>query len=146
MDPLKLKKNYRYLIGIDTGTKTGICVYGTIDKRIRHISTCKIHEAMKSVEYWEESNPGEVFVRVEDARKATYGRQDDFHKAQGAGSVKRDAKIWEDFLESLKIDFEMVRPNNKITKLNNETFKKITGYCERVSEHAMDAAMLVYGY
>lgn len=140
------EKKYKYLIGIDCGVQTGFCVYSKWDKRIRKIDTLKIHVAMLAVRNWHSQYPGEVLVRVEDARQATFGRQLDFHKAQGAGSVKRDAKIWEDYLEDLGVDYEMVRPNKKTTKWTAETFKKVTGHSEGGSEHARDSAMLVYGF
>lgn len=101
---------------------------------------------METVKYWHSTNPGQVKVRVEDARKAKFNRQQEMYKAQGAGSVMRDAKIWEDFLADLQIDYEMVRPKKDLTKWNSETFKNITGYAGASSEHARDAALLVYGF
>lgn len=138
-------KTYKYYIGIDVGVQTGFCVYCKFDKSIRQLATVKIHVAMKAVEYWKNAAPGEVFIRVEDPRKATYGRQNDIHKAQGAGSVKRDAKIWEDFLTDLEMDFEMCRPRKDLTKWSVEKFKMITKYNGATSEHSRDAATLVYG-
>lgn len=137
---------YKWLIGIDCGVKTGFCVYSKWDKRIRKIDTVKIHVAMEAVKNWHQQNPGEVLVRVEDARQATFGRQLDFNKAQGAGSIKRDAKIWEDYLEDIGVDYEMVRPNKKTTKWTAEAFKKVTGHSESGNEHARDAAMIVFGF
>lgn len=137
-------KQYKYYIGIDCGVQTGICVWSKEDKKIRHIATVKIHEAMEGVKFWHQSNPGQVFVRVEDARKVIF--KTDLVKAQGAGSVKRDAIIWEDYLEWLKIDFEMVRPKKQITKLSAAAFKQITKYDGSTSSHARDAGMLVYGF
>ncbi len=67
-------------------------------------------------------------------------------KQQGAGSVKRDCKIWEDFLTDLDIPFEMVAPRKGMTKYSAAAFKKLTGYEGKTSEHARDAAMLVFGF
>lgn len=137
-------KKYKYLIGIDPGVCTGMTVYSRWDKRIRHIATIKIHAAMKAVEYWNETYPKEIFVRVEDARQRKWFGKTDRELLQGAGSIKRDCKIWEDYLVSIGVDFEMVPPKNNKTKLNAEVFKKITGLVDKTTEHSRDSAMLVY--
>ena len=67
-------------------------------------------------------------------------------KQQGAGSIKRDAKIWEDYLTRLRIDFKLVNPTSRKTKITSEYFKKISKFEGRTSNHARDAAMLVLGY
>lgn len=139
-------KKYDYLIGIDCGVNTGFAIWNREGKKFFGIHTHPIHKAMERVRLWHEGEPGKVFVRVEDARLAKYGRENDFHKIKGAGSVMRDAKIWEDFLSDLKIDFQMVRPNKSLTKLDAKTFKNLTGYTETTSVHARDAAMLVFGF
>ena len=100
---------------------------------------------MESILFWDSVNHGELFVFIEDPRKAVYKRQDDIHKAQGAGSVKRDATIWEDFLTDKRIPFAMVRPVKEMTKWSDAYFRKVTGYTGQTSVHARDAAMLVYG-
>ena len=141
----EVMNKYKYHIGIDTGVQTGICVWSRFDKRIRHLATVKIHEAMLAVKTWHEQNAGQVKVRVEDARKRKWFGDAGRSQLQGAGSIKRDAKIWEDFLTDLGVEFEMVAPKNNRTKLNAETFKRMTGYAGGSSEHARDAAMLVYG-
>jgi hypothetical protein len=140
-------KKYVYYIGIDPGVHTGFAVWDKINEKLQQVLTLKIHQAMLVIKHdycdsliWENT-----FVRVEDPRMATYLRGDDMQKAQGAGSVKRDASIWEDFLTDLGIPFEMVRPNKRSTKLNGSTFKRITGFSDKTSVHGRDAAMLVYG-
>lgn len=143
-------KIYKYYIGIDCGVNTGICVWSREDKRIRHIATVRIHEAMEGVKFWHKTNPGGVFVRVEDARKRKWIPKQKDEKAErgrreGAGSVKRDALIWEDFLESLNVPFEMVAPKNNKTKVEADFFKKLTHYNGSTSTHARDAGMLVVG-
>lgn len=109
------------------------------------MATVKIHVAMAAVKTWHETNATEVMVRVEDARKRKWFGDAGRSQLQGAGSIKRDAKIWEDFLTDLGVEFEMVAPKNNRTKLNAEMFKRMTGYMGASSEHARDAAMLVFG-
>jgi hypothetical protein len=137
---------HNYIVGIDPGVNTGIAVWVKSDKKIAVVATMMIHEAMILVRAEVIAFGKRVFIRVEDPRQAIYGRRHDQHKLKGAGSVMRDAKIWEDFLISLKVDFEMVRPQKAITKFSALKFKVVTGYEGATSEHARDAAMLVYGY
>lgn len=148
---MEAKKQYKYLIGIDCGVNTGICVWVKDDKIISHIATVRIHQAMEGIKVWHSTNPGQVFVRVEDARKRTWipwqkNEKAERGKREGAGSVKRDAIIWEDFLTDLGVDFEMVAPKNNKTKVTAEYFKNLTKYSGSTSEHARDAAMLVIGF
>lgn len=142
-------KKYRYYIGIDTGVNTGICVWDAGTKLIRYIETISIHKAMNEIKSFANCD-GSLFVRVEDARLRKWipkmlTERRERGRNQGAGSVMRDAKIWEDFLTDLGVDFEMVAPKNNKTKLNAEAFRKMTGYQGKTTEHARDSAMLVYG-
>ena len=138
--------NVDILIGIDTGVNTGFAEYYASDGLL--ICDCKkIHKALFRVLELAQDN-AKIHVVVEDARLARFWKNKDYARAQGAGSVKRDAKIWEEFLADLGKDyavtFELRRPNKALTKLSAEAFKKITGYKKRVNEHARDAAMLIY--
>src|SRR4051794_22670645 len=113
-----MNKQYRYLIGIDTGTTTGIAVWDKAQKKLTGVEALKIHEAIVRVQILAQDNPGQVFVRVEDARKRQWFGKSDREKLQGAGSIKRDAVIWEDFLKDLQISFELVAPKNNKTKVS----------------------------
>lgn len=139
------RSQYLFFIGIDTGVQTGLCIWDRRNKKILKLETTMIHRAMDSVISLQKTSFGKVMVRVEDARMATFKRDDDKHKTKGAGSVMRDAKVWEDFLTDMEIPFELVRPNNKMTKMNAETFRQRTGWKEKTSSHARDACWLVYG-
>lgn len=138
-------KKHRYHIGIDTGDNTGLCIWDAIEKKIVCLETWPIHKAMEAVrQYAEYGRYGSVTVRVEDARQRKWFGNTGREKLQGVGSVKRDASIWEDFLKDLGIDFEMVAPKNNMTKTTADYFKRVTGYTGRTSQHARDAAMLVF--
>ena len=63
----------------------------------------------------------------------------------GAGSVRRDCEIWEEFCNHYKIPFDAVPPRKGLTKWDADTFAKVTGYKGRTSNHARDAALLVFG-
>jgi hypothetical protein len=137
------------LIGIDTGVHTGLAFYDTDLKALKYVKEYKIHRAMDLVKrLWDSGE--DIKVRFEDARKRTWfghhTAKEDRARLQGAGSVKRDCQIWEDYLTDLGIPFEMVAPKNNATKLTAEQFRRITGYEGKTNEHGRDAAMLVYGY
>ena len=134
---------YRYYIGIDCGVNTGISLYDREHKKLLIVDTESIHTVLNYVHAAYRNYKNEILVVVEDARQVRFNT--DKMKAQGAGSVKRDAKIWADFLEDYKIPHLMVRPKKAITKLSAERFKEITGWSERTNEHGRDAAMLVWG-
>lgn len=137
-------KKYQYYIGIDTGVNTGFAVWDTELQKYQNIYTLKIDEAMEMINVYK-YNHVSIFVRFEDARLRKWFADSGREKLQGAGSVKRDAKIWEDFLTRKQIHFESVPPRKNKTKLSAKEFKNITKYEGRTTEHGRDAAMLVFG-
>lgn len=144
-------KKYDLYIGIDTGIATGFATWDRPGRRLTFVGAVKIHVAMDFIREAQLLQPAKIFVRVEDARKRkwipSYGSESrERGRREGAGYVKRDAIIWEDFLTSLGIDFEMVAPRNNKTKLTAAAFQKITGWRPITNGHGRDAAMLVYGY
>ena len=135
-------------IGIDTGVHTGFAMIAGPE---RIAETLPIHSALDRVK--ELSNGVDpIHVRVEDARLRKWFGRNSNAKSQGAGSIKRDAKIWNDFLTELAADtlglvtFQMVHPIKGATKMNSEIFKQITGIETRTSEHARDAFMLIHNF
>lgn len=134
------------LIGIDPGVKTGFAQ--KIDGVMREVKTYNIIEAMnqlKSVITQAKQEHKRLKVYIEDARKRKWVKKSVGKEVlQGVGSVKRDCAIWQEFCEHHAVDFDLVPPKNNTTKLNAEQFKKITGWVGRTSEHARDAAMLIY--
>ena len=143
---METKKQYRYAIGIDTGVHTGFALWDIQEQRLITCETMQIDEAMESVMFIFASHKN-IIVIIEDARLRKFFKGENMAaKQQGAGSIKRDAKIWEDYLTRLRIDFKLVNPTYRRTKLTDEYFKKISKYEGRTSNHARDAAMLVLGY
>jgi len=143
-------KQYDYAIGIDTGVNTAIAVWDIRRKLFIHVETTMIHRALLYI--WQfmqkcEQQSASFYVRVEDARQRNWFGPRSQYKLQGAGSVKRDSKIWEDFLRDYHISFEMVAPQRQqgLTKMSAAAFKQLTHYTGRTTEHSRDAAMLVFG-
>lgn len=132
-----------YYIGIDPGTHTGFAVWDTREKKLVEVETLMIHEAFKRV--FELIDRGEtICLRIEDARHTSRSGCDSKARMQGAGSIKRDCSIWEDFCDSYDIPYQFIRPG-KNTKMNPDYFKMLTKWTKRTSNHARDAAMLVFG-
>lgn len=134
-------------IGIDTGKHTGFAVWDSTCRKFLRIDTLAIHEAMLAVLDLLRDN--ELFVVFEDARQRKwYGN--DARKVQaklkGAGSIERDCTIWEDFLIDIGVRYRAVPPRKGLTKWDAESFSRMTGWKGRCSEHARDAALLVWGY
>ena len=139
-----------YAIGIDTGTHTGVAVWDCKKQEFVLIKTMPLHEALFLVqEYVTKAKRNDelhrLLVRVEDARQRKWFGQRSDAKLQGAGSVKRDSTIWDEYLKSTGVRYNMVSPADNSTKLNADQFKARTGYRGSTNEHNRDAAMLVYG-
>ncbi|MFQ5561204.1 MAG: hypothetical protein ACE5FU_11560 [Nitrospinota bacterium] len=144
------------LIGIDPGKKTGVAVRkGLNSNNFLDIKTMPIHFAMNLVQRYRcnavsltppsDKNKLNILVIVEDARQRRWFGNAGKEKLMGAGSIKRDCTIWEDFLKDMDIPHKMVKPSKGKTKISSNYFNLITGWQGRTSEHARDAAMLIHG-
>ena len=136
------------LAGIDTGVHTGVALWDTAQRKFLAIRTSGIIDAMDFV--WNTATSEGVTVFLEDARLRKWiPRESSLNqfkgRAMGAGSVKRDAAIWEEFLTKRGIPFHLVAPERNRTKLSAEAFAALTGWKNRTSSHGRDAAMLVFG-
>lgn len=142
-----------YFIGIDTGVRTGLALWDANDGRLVQLKTEGIVRAMGSVSAWldEAKEQGRDCVLVmEDARLRKWIPRErnlsEFKgRLMGAGSVKRDASIWEEFAEVVGAPIVKVQPREGMTKWNAQYFAFVTGYKGRCSNHARDAALLVWG-
>ena len=133
-------------IGIDPGTHTGVAVWDTREGKFLSLDTLLIHDALDLVRRYANINNRDMQVVFEDARQRKwFGKGDTSAKLQGAGSVKRDCSIWEDFCKDYGIPFQAKPPVKGATQVSAEYFKMISHYTGRTSEHSRDAAMLVIG-
>lgn len=136
------------VIGIDPGMHTGLAVWDTSSRQFLDIRCSGIVSAM---DYLDDLafNRGIGLVVFEDARQRTWiPREKDIAqvkgRAMGAGSVKRDCSIWQEWCEARSIQYIASRPKTGMTKLTDAYFRGITGYDRRTNEHGRDAAMLVF--
>ena len=135
----------KILIGIDPGVNTGFSV--SENGKLTRVESMRIDQALNEVDVYDclcRARGNSLIIYVEDARKRGCDPKTSAVKAQGAGSVKRDSKIWEDFLTGHGINFVLVPPQQNNTKLTADQFKKITKWQGRTNEHARDAAMLIF--
>ena len=136
-------------IGIDPGTHTGLAVWDSGQGKFLLLETLPIHKALDLISKWQqECKDRDVAMDVtfEDARQRTwFGKGNVSAKAQGAGSVKRDCSIWEDFCKDYGIPYWAKPPVKGATKVSADYFKMVSHWQGRTSEHSRDAAMLVIG-
>ena len=137
------------IVGIDPGVHTGVAVWDTSSRQLLNVTCCGIVEAMAYLSEFHKERRINVVV-VEDARQRKWiPRERDVKqfkgRAMGAGSVKRDCSIWQEWCEFNRIEFNPRPPKNNITKLTSLQFQGITGYDGRTNNHGRDAAMLVFG-
>jgi hypothetical protein len=134
-------------IGIDPGTHTGVAVWDTKERNLLSLETLPIHQALIKVMMWRDRVGHDLQVVFEDARQRTWFGKDKntSAKLQGAGSIKRDCSIWEDFLTDYEIPFRAVPPQKGCTKWDDKYFKMVTGWKGKTSNHSRDAAILVFG-
>lgn len=133
--------------GIDPGVNTGLALVQ--DGQLKVVETVTIVQAMGRVlAAFNTCQP--ITVVFEDARQRQWlprerNASEYRGKLMGAGSIKRDCEIWEEFCKQYDIKCIAVRPRPGMTKWNAETFARVTGYKGRTSNHARDAALLVFG-
>ena len=132
------------LIGIDVGVINGFA--RSHNGSLSEVKAYTTVEAQSDLLFYCRNGrePSNVKVYVEDARKRkwfTGGRE----KAQGAGAIKVQCKLWQEWLEYYGFEYELVAPKNNRTKLTAEQFNRLTGWTARTNEHSRDAAMLIWG-
>jgi hypothetical protein len=136
-------KNFDYSIGIDCGVNTGFAVWSAKEVKFVKVASIPIHKALFEVKKAFDSGKN-LKVYIEDARLRKWFGSRSNEKLQGAGSVKRDSKIWEDFCKDYQIPYELVNPKDNKTKLDAKQFKAYTRYEGVTNEHSRDASMLVF--
>nr|DAU07334.1 MAG TPA: resokvase [Caudoviricetes sp.]DAU90445.1 MAG TPA: resolvase [Caudoviricetes sp.] len=133
-------------IGIDTGVHTGFAVWHSDTKYLAEVSTMTITQAMERVKMISDiRGKDNIRLFIEDARQRKWFGNAGREKLQGAGSVKRDSRIWEDWCREQGLQYRMVAPKNNRTKLSAAQFKALTKWQGNTSEHSRDAAILVFG-
>jgi len=134
----------RIIAGIDPGVQTGLAVWNCEKQAFVRIETLGVIQAIEMLSRpWSQNHIHEI--HFEDARLRTWFGKSGREKLQGVGSIKRDSAIWQEFCEHYGIPFQAIKPAAGTTKWNPAYFKRVTGWGGRTSQHARDAAVLVFG-
>ena len=137
------------VVGIDPGVNTGIAVWDTVSRAFLDIRSSGIVDAMEYLRRLHSERAISLVV-FEDARQRKWiPREKDLKefkgRAMGAGSVKRDCTIWEEWCKYHHIECVKTPPRAGMTKLSDAFFQGLTGYDRRTNNHGRDAAMLIFG-
>lgn len=137
------------IVGIDPGCNTGLAVWDSTTRQFLDIRTSGIVDAMRYL-HGLQSERQIGLVVFEDARQRKWiPREKNLSqfrgRAMGAGSVKRDCSIWEEWCKTYALEYEAVPPRPGMTKFTDTHFRGVTGYDRRTNGHGRDAAMLVFG-
>jgi len=132
----------KIFIGIDPGVKTGLAVM--VDSQLKHCSTSSFWSVM---DYINTQNHEDLVVYIEKPdTKAVWhtGATSQAAKnrtAVNVGSIIREAELIIARLQALGIETHIIKPKGKVDK---NKFEKITGWTKKTSQHARDAAMLLF--
>lgn len=111
-------------IGIDTGVHTGFAVWHSDTKYLAEVSTMTITQAMERVKMISDiRGKDNIRLFIEDARQRKWFGNAGREKLQGAGSVKRDSRIWEDWCREQGLQYRMVAPKNNRHKTVRSTIQ-----------------------
>jgi len=141
--------NAPFLIGVDPGNNTGVCLYRRSDNQFE-IHTVPPWNFIDLVSPWIDDKGSESFHCImEDPRQnpPVFNRNVKravLHKiAQNVGSNKRDTDWLEYYINELSVSLTLIKPTD--SKWTSKTLKAITGYSKQTNEHTRDAIRLVYG-
>ena len=148
-------------IGIDAGEHCGFAVWNKTLQHFHLIDTYTFWQCMDKIWGYYQiyiKNKKELIIVIEDVtgNKPTFNRKNKNGEklsesimrkiSQNVGSVKRDTILITQWCEMKQIKvLKIVPKRNALTKLDAIDFKNRTGWDGRTSEHARDAAMLVFG-
>lgn len=135
----------KLILGIDPGTHTGIALWDAETQLFVNVEEMQVHRALETVANLIKSRPG-LPVIFEDARQRQWFGNTGREVLQGAGAAKRDATIWEHFLEDQGVPYIARKPSSGSTKWTTDQFKRLTKWEQRTNEHCRDAGVLVYGF
>ncbi len=136
-----MEQKIRMVCAIDPGVNTGMAL--AIDGVLHEVYTVSFTKAQADI--LELVNRGNAIELVIEDPRGQYVplAQREPQRIKGVGSVERDCKLWIEFCEFYGIPYRLVKPG-KYRKIDAKTFKQITGWTDRTSEHARAAAMMVF--
>ena len=131
----------KYAIGIDPGQSTGIAIWDMDTQVFVSVETTTAVNAEETVRKYGDN----CIVLVEDARQRKWFGNSGPEKYQGAGWAKAASARWEEFLKYHGVAHRMMKPGKTWKGANaGAMFAKLTGWKGRTSNHARDAAWMVF--
>ena len=150
-------KVHKYSIGIDPGVNMGFCLYDKTARKIVKLDTLEFWELFDALdEIKQYIAPQNIIFYIENSalNKPTFVKLggDTQKKVQkisrNVGSNQRESTLLIEGIRRYGFTVIEVKPTGvrgQKRKWDESFFKKVTGYAGRSSQHARDAAMLVYG-
>ena len=143
-------------IGIDPGVKNGWAVWDSQVKKFCEIRTFSFWELITNIETMNKAYDCRFYVEATYKIKAVWdskGRPQPTNLevirwgklCQNIGQNRQISCLILQWLERNHCDYIECQPGSSLTKLKPDTFKQMTKYKERTSQHGRDAAMLVWG-
>lgn len=143
-------------VGIDPGINTGVCVWDSVQKKIVYLKTMDFWEVIgffESLRVTCTPLPIKVIIENSALNKPTFVKPGGnttlkMQKiSRNVGSNQRESVLLIEGVRRLGFTVEEVKPTGTRgvkRKWDAEYFKKLTGI-SKASQHARDAAMLVFG-
>lgn len=147
----------RYIAGVDPGVKTGFALWNREEKRFEWVETSTFWEVFFRITKSCVLNPANTHIVIEVAHLAPFtfrqrrGKAESFatmdRMARNVGQVTREAQLLVEGFRRLGFTVSEQKPLGKAKKADDDRkqFERLTGWTERTSQHARDAARLCYG-
>jgi predicted nuclease with RNAse H fold len=145
----------RYVVGIDPGVKTGFAVWDRDGRRLLSVETADFWTVFFQISNAPILRPKNTLIVIEVAHYAPVFRERKAkgknvnhaaRLAQNVGQVMREAKLLAEGLRRLGYEVVEQKPLGKAKKAADDVaqFQRLTGWTERTSQHARDAARMVF--
>lgn len=140
--------SFRYHIGIDPDIKeSGVAIWDSYKKCFDQITTLEFFDVIDTIKMALLAK-----IHIEAAwmhDKTIYARLDSksiytqVRIAKDVGANRQTGKFFEDYCRRINIPYQLHQPTT--SKLNAESFKKLTRWEKSTNSEKRDAAMLVFG-
>jgi hypothetical protein len=139
----------RYVVGIDPGVKTGVASFDSRLEALAELFTSDFWGVVDHVMRVYAPNDAVIVIENPKLNRPVFRERGHFDKpnvreemAQRVGANKRDATLLIERFEALGFEVQQVRPSRR--KWTAEDLLRETRWSGRSSQHARDAAALIY--
>ena len=154
--PAPLESRKRYVAGLDPGVKTGFALWDREEKQFEWVETSTFWGVFFRITESCVLNPANTHIVIEVAHLAPFtfrqrrGKAESFatmdRMARNVGQVTREAQLLVEGFRRLGFTVSEQKPLGKAKKADDDVkqFEQLTGWTKKTSQHARDAARLVY--